>query len=71
MIGEELRDIGDNRVLDAYISDEDYILRKRKHVKPAMKWKVPANKPKEFKYSADINQSKSPWEMRFSIQIWE
>ena len=27
-----------------------------------MKWKVPVHKPKEFKFSADTNQNKPPWE---------
>ena len=39
-----------------------YIPRKRKCVKPAMKWKTRTNKPKEFKISADTNQSKPPRE---------
>ena len=45
-----------------YMNDQDYVPRKRKIVKLAMKWKVPVHKSKEFKFSADTNQRKSPWE---------
>ena len=62
MAGKEIRDIGDRRELGAYTNDQDYVPRKQKIIKPAMKWKEPVHKPKEFKFSADTNQSKSPWE---------
>ena len=70
MMGKELRGIGDRRVLDTYmkliwhprtLTDQKYVPRKQKVVKPAIKWKVPANKPKGFKFSADTNHSKPPW----------
>ena len=48
---------GHDVYMDAY---QDYVPRKRKIVKPARKWKAPTNKPKEFKFSANTNQSKSP-----------
>ena len=45
------------------MNDQDYVPRKRKIVKSAIKWKVPAvHKPKEFKFSADKNQSDPLWE---------
>ena len=46
LAGKELGDKGDRRGLDAYINDQDYVPRKRKSVKPAMKWKVTVHKPK-------------------------
>ena len=54
-----------------YISDQDYVRRKQKIAEPAMKWNIPANKPKEFKYSADTNQSKPPWETQIGGLVFE
>ena len=80
MTGKELRDIGDRRVLDAYmksegylrtLTDQNYVPRKRNIVKPAMKWKAPADKPKEFKFSAYTNQSKPSWETQTGGSIFE
>ena len=79
MTGKELRDIGDRIVLDAYLTsrgypgctDQNCVPRKRKIVKPAMKWKVPADKPKEFKFSAYTNQSKPSWETQTGGSIFE
>jgi len=76
MTGKELRDIGERRVLDAYITsrtltDQIYVPRKRKIVKSAMKWKVPASKPEEFKFSADTNQSKHPWETQTGGSVFK
>ena len=80
MTGRGLRDKGDRRVLDAYmksrgypstLTDQKFVLKKRKIVKPAMKWKVPASKPKEFKFSVDANQSKSPWKTQTGGSVFE
>ena len=65
--GKELRGMSDRKLLDVYmksrtLTDQNYLPRKQKIVKPAMKWKVPASKPKEFKFSVDTHQSKPPWE---------
>ena len=62
--GKGIRDIGDHsrRVCDPYINDQNYVPRKQKIIKPTMKWKAPANKPKEFEFSVDTNQSNPPWE---------
>ena len=40
MTGKEPRDIEDRRVLDAYRNDQDYVPRKQKIVKPAMKLEI-------------------------------
>ena len=59
MTGKEFRNIGDRRVLDIYMksrghpitpTDQNYVPRKQKFVKPAIKWKVTASKPKKFKF---------------------
>ena len=43
--------------MDGY---QNYVPRKQKIAKAARKWKASANKPKEFKFSANIDQSKPP-----------
>ena len=59
--GKEIRNIEDRKCHDVYMDAyQDCVPRKRKIVKPAMKWKAPTNKLKEFKFSADTNQSKPP-----------
>ena len=36
-----------------------------------MKWKVPASKSKEFKFSVDTNQSKAPWETQTGGSVFK
>ena len=75
MTGKELRDIGDLRVLGAYmksrgylstLTDQNYIPQKLKIVKLVMKWKVRTRyvvNPRSSNFQwISINQSKSPWE---------
>ena len=61
MTGKEIRNIEDRSVHDVYLDTyQDYVPRKQKIVNAAMKWKAPTNTPKEFKFSVNTNQSKSP-----------
>ena len=48
---------GHDIYMDGY---QNHVPRKRKIAKAARKWKAPTNKPKEFKFSANTDQSKSP-----------
>ena len=61
MTGKKIRNTEDRKVhgiyMDAY---QDYVPRKQNIVKAARKWKAPTNEPKEFKFSANTNQSKPP-----------
>ena len=45
MMGKDIRGIGDNRELDAYMNGQGYVPRKPKIVKPAMNCNVPVHKP--------------------------
>ena len=61
MTGKEIRNTEDRKVHDVYMDAyQDYVPRKWKIVKPARKWEAPTNKPKEFRFSANTNQSKPP-----------
>ena len=49
MTGKEIRDRGDREMVDAYtrlrtLTDQNYVPRKRRIVKPAMTWKIPDQK---------------------------
>ena len=56
--GKEIRNIeGRKGYMDGY---KNHVPRKRNIVKAAKKWKSPTNKPKEFKFSANTDQSKPP-----------
>ena len=64
--GKELRDIVDRKyrascMESRTLADQNYVPRKQKLVTPAMKWKVPISKPKEFKISVDPHQSPPPF----------
>ena len=59
--GKEIRNIEGRKAHDTYMDGyQDYAPRKRKIAKAARKWKAPTNKPKDFKFSANTNQSKPP-----------
>ena len=79
--GKEIRDRGEYLLFDMYMrskstTDQNYLPRKLKIVKPAMKWSVPAisttdkdkpqgrttGQPKEFQFSVYPYQSKPPWD---------
>ena len=55
---KELRDVVDRKYRvgcmgSRTLTDQNYLHRKQKTGKPAMRWKVPISKPKEFKILAD------------------
>ena len=59
--GNETRNIEGRKAHGTYMDGyQDYVPRKRKIAKAARKWKAPTNKPKEFKFSANTDQSKPP-----------
>ena len=58
---KEIRNIEARKGHDIYMDGyQDYVLRKRRIAKVARKWKAPTNKPKEFKFSVNLDQSKPP-----------
>ena len=59
--GKEIRNIEGRKAHDTYMDGyQDNVPMKRKFSKAVRKWKAPTNKPKEFKFSANTNQSKPP-----------
>ena len=67
--GKEIRNIEGHEAHDTYMDGyQNYVPRKRKITKAARKWKAPTNKPKEFKFSANTNQSKTS---RRRFHVWK